>query len=82
MGWKSLASWSGRQIALLGALWVVSVIGYIGIWTAIAQQASTQSTDTYFIVVHVHHPLLVFCGPPVLLLAVWLWRRFATRPAS
>ena len=82
MAWKSLASWSLWQIALLTAVWVATIIGYIAIRTALAEQPSTQASDTYFVVVHVHHPFAVFLGPPLLLLAVWLWRRWATRPTS
>jgi hypothetical protein len=82
VAWKSLASWSGWHIALLTAVWVGGVIGYLALRTARAQELSSASTDTYFIAVHVHHPFAIFLGPPLLLLASWLWRRWATRPAS
>jgi hypothetical protein len=69
VAWKSFASWSLWQIALVAAAWVTSVIAYVAVRTTLAAPRSTQSTDTYFIVVHVHHPVAVFIAPPLSLLA-------------
>jgi hypothetical protein len=82
VAWKSLANWSFWQIALVMAAWVASVIAYLAVRTTLAQPRPTQSEDTYFIAVHVHHPVAVFVGPPVLFLVVWLWRKWGTRRAS
>ena len=82
MVWKSLANWSGWLIALFSAVWMASVIGYAALRTVLAQKLSSASADTYFIVVHVHHPFAVLFGPPLLSFATWLWRQRGTRSAS
>ena len=76
---KPLGEWSAWRIALLAGAWIMAVLGYMAIRTALAPMPANLGANDYYIVVHMHYPELVFFGPPVLLMAVWLWRRRVTR---
>jgi len=80
MSWKSFSSWSVSQIVLIAIAWVASVIGYVAVRSAVVQQPLQSSADEqiYVITVHVHHPILLLFGPPLLLCVLWFWRRSAS----
>ena len=75
---KPLGDWSAWQVGLLALGWMVGVFGYMALRTALATPAGLGPNE-YYIVAHVHYVRSVVLGPPVLLVAVWLWRRRVRR---
>jgi hypothetical protein len=79
---KPLGEWSPWRIAIVALGWIAAVLGYMAIRTALAGLPANDGLDTYYIVVHLHYPKLTFLGPPLLLTALWLWQRRASRSAG
>jgi hypothetical protein len=76
MGRRPIGDWSAWRVGLVSLGWVIAVVGYIAIRTALTPPPPAMAgPDSYYISVHLHYPKLVFLGPPLLLVALWLWQR-------
>jgi hypothetical protein len=80
-----LARWSGRRVMLLSAGWVVFLLAVTlarVVRAAHAYQRAHPGEDTYLIGYGVPGGLWGLIGPPLVLIAVWVWARLASRPAT
>ena len=89
----SLASWSGWRVAAVWAGWLLFVV--LGLITTLAvlfwRARRLESTDAArspaegfdfaiaFVPSELRWALVAILAPPVLLTALWLWRRFGIR---
>ena len=82
---RRLARWSGWRVALVSLAWVVLLLAVTLARVERAGRAYRRAhpgADTYLIGYGVPGGLWGVIGPPLILVGLWLWARFASRPTA
>jgi len=75
--------WSGRRVAVTALTWVLLVVGVsvVRVFAALdAYPREPGTEDVYYIVNDLPGWLVLALGPPLALVAVWIWLRRSPPP--